>query len=566
MNYNNIKKYTKHLLTVFTLTALFSGCDKYLDVDTDTDNPIAAPLDQLLPEIEIAVSNLGDSRLFSADILSVYMHQTVSRNEQDQYGVRPSNIPMNNDWEGIAFGLTNIKSLISQADTSGNLVYKGLGQVFKAYMLSVGVDLWGDIPFSEATQLTDGIVSPAFNDQEEIYMAVLDLLDEAKMNINSGEGLLFPGEEDLFYAGDLDKWTKFINTFKLKLYNQIRLSSLFSQADLDALVAEDNFFKSNADDFQFTHTGTIAPRDERNQLFRNAYGGAQVDTYISPWFYEIMMGMNPDIFNGNKDPRVEYYWANQLPDGVLPRDNGVAETGDPKADYWDSSTGFFSIRFGSTGPDRDAAVQTDATFPGIFPCGGRYDDNEGFERDINSGTGIAPRRILTYDEFLYIQAELMQEGLMTGDVNAKLTEALTASFAKVDQVVANSETTQTVPTLSGSDAVTDYIEAVETEFAAATPMKQLEIIMTQKWIATFGDPLDQYNDYRRTGFPILADPLSGNKEYQLDNNDGFPLNDSETVQNNLFQLSFFWPQNELNTNENAPAQKNAETYKIFWDN
>ncbi len=566
MIYNKIKKSSKHLLLVFALTTCFLGCDSYLDVDTDTDNPIAAPLDQLLPQIEIGVTNLGDFRVFSGDILAVYMHQIVSRSEQDQYGGRPGNVIMNNDWNGLYSNLNNLQSLISQADENGNLAYKGLGQTLKAYILSVGVDLWGDIPFSEATRLKEGLVSPVFDDQEVIYMAVLDLLDEAKANINSGEGNVLPGEEDLFYGGDLEKWTKFINTFKLKLLNQIRLSSLFNQADLDALVLEDNFFSSNADDFQFVHTGTIAPRDERNQLFRRAYGGAQVDTYISPWFYEIMMGMNPNIFTGNKDPRVAYYWANQLPDGVLPRDNGVAATGDPKADYWDSSTGFFSIRFGSTGPNRDGAVQSDATFPGIFPCGGRYDDNAGFARDINSGTGIAPRRILTYDEFLYIQAELMHEGLISGDASTKLTEALNASFAKVDQVVANSETTQDVPTLTASDAVNDYVMAINTEFSAATPDKQLEIIMTQKWIATFGDPLDQYNDYRRTGFPILADPLSGNKEYQLDNMDGFPLNDSETVQNNEFQLSLFWPQNELNANENAPAQKDAESYKIFWDN
>ena len=90
--------------------------------------------------------------------------------------------------------------------------------------------------------------------------------------------------------------------------------------------------------------------------------------------------------------------------------------------------------------------------------------------------------------------------------------------------------------------------------------------MTQKWVATFGDPTDQYNDYRRTGFPILANPSSPSPEYQLDNEDGFPIDDSETVLKNLYQTSFYWPQAELNVNKNAPVQKNATTYKIFWDN
>ena len=71
--------------------------------------------------------------------------------------------------------------------------------------------------------------------------------------------------------------------------------------------------------------------------------------------------MNPTISTGNKDPRIPYYWANQLTPGQFPRDNGNLDTGDPRADYWDANTGFFSNRFGSIGPNRDGSVETDAT-------------------------------------------------------------------------------------------------------------------------------------------------------------------------------------------------------------
>jgi len=64
----------------------------------------------------------------------------------------------------------------------------------------------------------------------------------------------------------------------------------------------------------------------------------------------------------------------------------------------------------------------------------------------------------------------------------------------------------------------------------------------------------------------LANPNSTTKEYQLDNGDDWPLLDSETTLTRPFQVSLFWPQAELNVNENAPAQKDATTYKIFWDN
>ena len=197
---------------------------------------------------------------------------------------------------------------------------------------------------------------------------------------------------------------------------------------------------------------------------------------------------------------------------------------------------------------------------------GRYDDGAGFARTIASGTGVAPKRIFTYDEFLYVQAEMIQVGLITGNAETMLTNAITASFDKVDQVVSNSGTTQIVPTLTGSSSVTDFITDITTEFNSANSDKQLEIIMTQKWVATFGDPMDQYSDIRRTGYPILADPKGASPEYQLDNGDGFPLDDSHTVLTSEYQISLFWPQRELNLNKNAPAQKNPTTYKIFWDN
>jgi hypothetical protein len=123
---------------------------------------------------------------------------------------------------------------------------------------------------------------------------------------------------------------------------------------------------------------------------------------------------------------------------------------------------------------------------------------------------------------------------MTGDATSKLEEAITASFAKVDQVVAGNQSSQNIPILTGSAEVTTFIANVMAEFTAANPTKKLEIIMTQKWVATFGDSFDQYNDYRRTGFPILANPNGPSPEYQINNNDGFPLIDSQTVLNNSF--------------------------------
>lgn len=562
---NILKSKIKHSVLLFSFfSLLLTNCESYLDVNDDPNNPTTAPLSQLLTDVELNFNEITNFRVYMAEELSAYVHQFVFREEQDQYGTKQDNLDIKNSWDVAYTVFTETDLIISNGTADEDMIIVGMAQVLKGYTATIMVDVWGDVPFSEAAGLANGIVSPKFDDQEEIYQNALDLIDAGLVNITSGIGSN-PGSQDLFYGGDIDKWTKFVNTLKLKLYNEIRNSTLFDASKLNALIAEDNFLSSVDDDFQFPYSTTQSPAEERNPLYRASYLSGQTAHYASPWFYEILKGWNPTIHNGIEDPRLAYYFFNQLTPGQLPPDVGDPTTGDPKADYWDRNTGFHTIRFGSVGPNRDFASRESSTYPGIYVCGGKYDDGLGGSADTDAGTGAAPHRMLTFHEALFIQAELMQENIITGDAKAKLEEALTAAFAKVDNVVANSETTQTVPKLAGSTEVTDFIDAILVEFDAASNDKKLEIIMTQKWVSTFGDPFDQYNDYRRTGYPVLADPEGASPEYQLNNGDAWPLDDSETELNRDYQISLFWPQAELNVNSNSPAQKDATTYSIFWD-
>jgi Starch-binding associating with outer membrane len=568
-----INKKIKAISALSMILLVTISCNDYVaNVDTDTDNPTKAPLAYLLTGIERTASDMGDFQNESGQILATYNHQQTAREEEDQYGVKADNISMNNTWESVYYSLTNIESLIKQGTETNNFVYVGIGQIQKAYLMSIAVDLWGNVPYTEATKLENGIQAPKYDTDESIYKSIFELIEAAKTNINSNSGAKRPGADDIFYGGDVKKWIKFANTFKLKLYNQTRKVGSFDQAGFNALIAENNFMTSITDDYEFKHYTAISPSNEKNRLYVESYQSTQFGSYQSPWLYEILKGYNLNIHTSNPDPRIKYYFYNQLKAGILPPDQGDATTGNPKADYWDKSTGFFSIRFGSTGPDRDRSAENSYTYPGIYLCGGRYDDSKGGSVKKNTsedfkGKGIAPRRILTYAEFLFIQAELIQVGKLTGDASAKLKEAIDASMAKVDQVVTNSGTTQIVPKLVGLATVTTFTNKIISEFATATADKKLEIIMTQKWISTCGDPLDGYADYRRTGFPVLANPKSTTKEYQLDNGDGFPIIDSQTVLNNPYSYSWYYPQTELNSNKNAPKQKIQGTLesKIFWN-
>ena len=111
------------------------------------------------------------------------------------------------------------------------------------------------------------------------------------------------------------------------------------------------------------------------------------------------------------------------------------------------------------------------------------------------------------------------------------------------------------------------------EYNAASNEKKLEIIMTQKWISSVGSAVDQYTDIRRTGYPVVFNPLDpsmapGGRVQPPINGD--PVNPgaqkSVPVQSSRsFPLTLPWFQGELETNPNSPPQKTDLTsYKVFW--
>src|SRR5678816_4621019 len=128
---------------------------------------------------------------------------------------------------------------------------------------------------------------------------------------------------------------------------------------------------------------------------------------------------------------------------------------------------FVSIYFGSVGPDRDRTQQNTISLFGIYPVGGKYDDGSATIATANSGTGAAPYRLITYADRLYLEAELINTGVITGDAKAKLAAAMDESFKQVDYVITNFiNPSQNVPALFGTPAVATYTDKVLAEYDA----------------------------------------------------------------------------------------------------
>lgn len=541
-----MKNFNKYILTFITGFALlaFSGCNDFLDINEDPNNPTDAPLNQILPTIQVDVAGaVGMTTGGAGNYTSLYMHQMVQRgNSQNDYGFNGGDFGVGIPW-AILYprALTDIREVIQKGTEEEAWHYVGVAQILKAYIFSVLVDLYGDVPFYEANIGAEQPF-PAYDDDETVYEEVFNLLDEGIANL-AKESTITPLNDDLFYGGGADalpRWRRFAKTLKLKLYNQARLVWDVS-SDVNALINEGDLLQEG-EDFEFQYGNSQNP-DNRNPGYTQEYTAGSAWNYVSPYFYEIMTGQNTFFpVEGNPyltlvDPRVPYYFYNQLAPGQ-PAENPTS--------YKDGRfVSIYAFSF-NIDPNEGFDQASSQSLLGLYPVGGAYDDGTGGTASFDIGAKTTPQRILTYFQRKYIEAELALTGITGGDAKALFEEAMRASFDKVNEVAADAG----APAMDATE-VDDYITFVLNAWDAGDNDTKMRHLMTQKWIANFGYGLDSYNDYRRTGYPLLHD---GNTD---------DLN--VTARSREFPLAYPWVNDNLDVNPNAPAQKNVSEYRVFWD-
>jgi hypothetical protein len=93
--------------------------------------------------------------------------------------------------------------------------------------------------------------------------------------------------------------------------------------------------------------------------------------------------------------------------------------------------------------------------------------------------------------------------------------------------------------------VTGYVDHVLALYdAAATNEEKLAIVVEEFYIASFGNSVEAYNNYRRTGYPVLGNSVISNTD---------------------FPRSYFIPSSEMNSNDNPDLEQKKLTDQVFWD-
>ncbi len=533
----------KPLLALIVLLSA-AGCSDFLDINTDPNNPLDSRLDQILPTAQTVIfEGLGNGSGGMSDLTSQYIHHTVQRVNSNFYFFAGNEFNITTAWPNLYAGaLMDLNVMINKATDRQSWHYLGVAQILKAYTYSQMVDMWGKVAYFEFGQ---GTANPfaAYDEGEVVYPELLNMLQEAVVNLEK-EAAESPAGDDLIYGGDTDKWIRFANSLRLKLYNNVRLTSMYDEAAVADIINNQDMLSEVEDGFRLLYGISNNP-ENRHPLFKQDYVDAAPNN-IDPYFYLIMKG-DPDlpVFNpllaGIEDPRVPYYFYNQLA--------GDAAQNPTTSAKWDD---FLSIWFASLNIDPNEGFDQgqSQTLVGLYPCGGAFDDGSGVTGGVAAGQnpglgGAGYARLYPYLAHLYTRAELSLTKGAPGDHKALFEEAMRASFDEVNALAANVEGLEDVP---NEDA---YISAVMALYDAGTTQKKLELILTEKWIASFGFSLDLYSDYRRTGFPIMFDP----------NTDGNPF----TILGRAYPVSIPYFVDDLQINPNAAPQRDPGTDKVFWD-
>lgn len=550
----------KYFILYIALLATGAGCKKFLDVNKNVNFPTPASvnLSLVLSGAERNISNNTALGSTLGNNLALYTHQLTGRIGADRYGAGAAS------WNELYSAISNLNVIIKRGPAEDRYVYVGIAKILKAYTVSLLVDLYGDVPYSEYDRFDEGIRQPKFDKGAEIYPQLFKLIDEGIADINNPAfNPSKPGTDDYIYKGNTANWIKAANTIKLKLYTQIRLVQDVKKQVTDLLAAPASLINSQSESFMMPY-GPLGNTDDRHPAYGDYSGTQRGGQLFSPWLYEIMKGRNANILTGLPDPRIPYYIYNQksAPGGSNPTPENCTEFRDG---------GFISILFGSNGTCRDGSNSQTYSLMGIFPAGGRFNDSAA--KSVNSigaqnaGTGARPHEFITYADRLYLEAELIHAGLAPGDAREAFSKALDASFAHVDNVIINyikpgsAGAAQNVPAIATLTATKTYKDGVLAAYDAASDAKKLEYIMTEKWINRIENPIDNYTDYRRTKYPVLFAPSPEGTVTSVTGPDGkiIPVSNDRK-----YPWSLPFSTVEIGLNANAPPQKVAENFKVFW--
>lgn len=445
--------------------------------------------------------------------------------------------------------LADVNFLLPLAEKSNLQRHMGIAKTIKAMVLMDLVDSYGNVPYSEAIDPAN--FNPKVDDGATVYAAALKLLDEASAHFTATTSGGTPN--DYFYARNYTRWNKLVNTMKLKYHLNTRLVNAdASKNAINALIAA-NALIGTGEDFVFRFGTTAADPDSRHPKFAGQYTAGGGDYQSTDFMHHLT------VEKGFDDPRVRYYMYRQVLTNTTNVDEQECISQIAPPHYLVGNYPYCNPA-GNKGywgrdhldPDGIPPDGLKRTAYGSFPAGGRFDNGSGAPVANPAlgmrGAGIHPIMLSAYVDFMLAEAAITLG--TTGNPKTLLLSGIKKHMDYVRAFAVAGAEGATIsafePAASFTGKVTNYQNYVGAQYdAAATADARMSVVGREYWLSLYGNGLESFNLYRRTGKPARMQP------------------GLEAI-TGPFVRSFLYPNNYMVTNTTAVQKANLAT-QVFWD-
>ncbi len=229
-------KKTKYIILGCVLVMSFASCKKWLDVNTDPDNPNnqSVLIQNRVPWIQHFYQYTAGVTNYRTSLQAgVYYSNTgagASFSTTWQCSSANSTTPYQTWFIEVS---SNVVDLYNSAKKKGAYHYMAVADVFNALGYMEMLDLYGEMPYTEAGT---GNPSPKPDDGKTIYNGCMDHLNEAISLFNKPQEVGAPALSagDLWNNGDVNKWIKLC--WGLKARYMLKLSKKTDLFNADSIL------------------------------------------------------------------------------------------------------------------------------------------------------------------------------------------------------------------------------------------------------------------------------------------------------------------------------------------
>lgn len=504
-----MKKILIPILGITTLLFFNSCSDDFLDVNKNVNEAYSnqvTPKDRLSAAESVVFRTQGSTMnrfgnlMMNAWAGNIYYYASPYG---DEFRMRADSQFYDTIWDNLYLGVANLQAIIDAPAAAKYPHHVAIAKVMKAYYMQMIVDLYNDVPYSEAFK-GQANKHPKYDKGKDVYKGLMAELNQALALIQQtpdGSNYALAFNEDPIFQGTASSltnpivqnvdnwrifWTQMANTVKLKML--VRLSNctdpevaIWRNTELQAMVPlVGNLTNFISSDVKIQPGYNPNAADQRNPFY-NTFGRVDLDA--------------SDLSTGFRSTLASEHIVNALK-GLLPETSGVADTRISRlfiAQGLGAASTNPALMRGQTqgGTKQNGRTEGDFATLGLFMI---Y--NSGTGANSSSSLASLPGLVLTLSEVRFLQAEAatVYPATMAFNAQTAFNDGIAQSFA-------------TFGNPAGANAYIGLISTKPGMGWAASPNK-IQAIQYQKWIAlTNINPTETFISYNKTGFPVLPMPL-----------------------------------------------------------